>query len=253
MALVTSKSLPLCTATLVSPHAVLTTASCAGGKGEAEPKLVLVGAFNTHLDAFRRAVQACGESAAAAALLRQAGAACCRHQRSPRACWPSLLKPTHATSDRPPRHSIAPPQRRRKGKYEIKYVDRAILHPGFKPKDARHDNLALLVLTKPSKLDPVKLPAASFAYPPEASDAEVLGFGSLSSDGVWPQRHADELTLLPEAECSGLQTAYGPSPEGAVDQACTGRFESGGGCRGEEEGGERAMWPVEAALHASRC
>jgi len=56
----------------------------------------------------------------------------------------------------------------------------------------------------------------------------VLGYGSLSGDGLFPQLHSDDLTLLPEEECGGLQTAYGrwwsqaPANSGPSIQACTG-------------------------------
>ena len=165
------------------------------------------------------------------------------------------------------------------------------LHPGWKPAAPRDNNLALLLLRRPSNLPPVAvaggeggrhgeggvrvrageragsragqaavptalpiLPpnphrrpallfcptlrlAADFAYPVNATAAAAFGFGSLSADGVWPQLHSDQLTLLPEEECGGLQTAYGPRPQGQ-EQACTGgrgrlAVEAGGGvnCR----------------------
>lgn len=97
-----------------------------------------------------------------------------------------------------------------------------IVHPDFTEDDPRHNNLALLVLERASAHAPVALPTSSFAYPLAAGKATALGFGSVSSDGFWPQLHADQLTLLPERECAGLQTAYGPTAKGAVDQACTG-------------------------------
>lgn len=56
----------------------------------------------------------------------------------------------------------------------------------------------------------------------------ALGYGSLSSDGFFPQLHGDDLMLLPEEECGGLQTAYGrwwaatPPDSGPAPQACTG-------------------------------
>ena len=71
-------------------------------------------------------------------------------------------------------------------------------------------------------------PAATFVYPPNATDVRVLGYGSLSADGFFPQLHADDLSLLPQDECTGLTTAYGrwwaaPQSVDARDiQACTG-------------------------------
>ena len=50
-----------------------------------------------------------------------------------------------------------------------------------------------------------------------------MGWGSLISDGFWPQVHSDALQLLPWAHCSGLQAAFDPSPDGLVGQACTGK------------------------------
>lgn len=71
-------------------------------------------------------------------------------------------------------------------------------------------------------------PAASFDYPPNSTAVRALGYGSLSADGFFPQLHVDDLVLLPEEECGGLQTAYGrwwaatPAHSGPAPQACTG-------------------------------
>jgi hypothetical protein len=67
------------------------------------------------------------------------------------------------------------------------------------------------------------LPAATFPYPSNKTQAASLGWGSLISDGFWPQVHSDALELLPWAHCSGLQAAFDPSPDGMVGQACTGK------------------------------
>ncbi|PRW58360.1 serine endopeptidase [Chlorella sorokiniana] len=109
---------------------------------------------------------------------------------------------------------------RRPGKYEVQKVQQVRLHPGWTLQDARTNNLALLQLAQPSTKAPVPLAAATFAYPTALSNATVFGYGSRGSDGVWPQLHADQLTLLPDAQCRGLRAAYGPVPA-TQSQACT--------------------------------
>lgn len=84
------------------------------------------------------------------------------------------------------------------------------------------------VPTLTDRMIPKSKPAASFAYPLNSTVVRALGYGSLSADGFFPQLHADDLTLLPQQECGGLQTAYGrwwataPSDSGPSPQACTG-------------------------------
>ncbi|PSC68903.1 serine protease [Micractinium conductrix] len=118
---------------------------------------------------------------------------------------------------------------RREGKYEIQKVERVEVHPDFDSSDLNQHNLALLVL-KRSVVGhhPVSLAGANFTHPVKSAAVRALGFGSLSADGFFPQLHADELTLLPEEECGGLQTAYGrwwaatPANAAAGHEACTG-------------------------------
>ena len=77
-------------------------------------------------------------------------------------------------------------------------------------------------LTRPH-IPAAALPAATFPYPSNKTQATSLGWGSLISDGFWPQVHSDALELLPWAHCSGLQAAFDPSPDGMVGRACTGK------------------------------
>lgn len=72
---------------------------------------------------------------------------------------------------------------------------------------------------------PVPTTAAGFAYPANLTSVTVFGYGSRSNDGVWPQLHADQLALLPDAQCRGLRAAFGPLSTQL--QACTGRWTAG--------------------------
>lgn len=181
IALISDKESPLCTGALVSPNAVLTSASCVAG---ADPRFVYLGTYNIFLDSFRR-----------------------------------------------------------EDDYETRKVSRVVRHPDFVPSDAQQNNLALLILSRPSRHEPVALALEDFAYPLNATEVQALGYGSLSADGFFPQLHADSLTLLPEEECGGLQTAYGrwwasaPPDEGAAIQACTGLSHSFRACATGNAGG----------------
>ncbi|KAL4420024.1 hypothetical protein ABPG77_001274 [Micractinium sp. CCAP 211/92] len=132
---------------------------------------------------------------------------------------------------------------RREGRYEIRKVDHVEVHPEFKSSDTNQHNLAVLRLNKPSKHKPVATADASFDYPPNSTAVRALGYGSLSSDGFFPQLHGDDLMLLPEEECGGLQTAYGrwwaatPPDSGPAPQACTGLSHAFRACASGNAGG----------------
>ncbi|KAL4430844.1 hypothetical protein ABPG75_006100 [Micractinium tetrahymenae] len=132
---------------------------------------------------------------------------------------------------------------RREGRYEVRKVEHVEVQPEYSPSDTNQNNLALLRLNKDSKHKPVAVADSSFAYPLNSTAVRALGYGSLSADGFFPQLHVDDLQLLPQEECGGLQTAYGrwwaatPPDGGPAPQACTGLSHAFRACASGNAGG----------------
>lgn len=151
VSLIASRAAPLCTGSLVAPTAVLTTAACASGleNGAGKPEIVFVGAFNSFLDQFRRAGPGMGVAAAGRATGPAPRAAMHALMALMRHAWVTLcyLSKLHTET--------AHWRCRREGRYDIRQVAHVRLHPGWKPSAPRENNLALLLLRRPSKLQPV--------------------------------------------------------------------------------------------------